>query len=56
MIGCGALTVERLSERGPIGRRSRYGVYEYICDCICGYMCIFVRFVLNEYVVSIDGT
>jgi hypothetical protein len=55
MIGCGALTAVRLSERGPTGRWSRYGIYVCICDCIYGYMCIFVWFVLNDYVVSIDG-
>jgi hypothetical protein len=29
-------------------------VYVYICDCICGYMCIFV-WLLNECVISVDG-
>jgi hypothetical protein len=29
-------------------------VYVYICDSICGYMCVFV-WLLNECVISIDG-
>jgi hypothetical protein len=45
----------RLSGRGPTGRWSRYGVYVYICDCVYGYMCVFVWFLLNEYAISVDG-
>jgi hypothetical protein len=29
--------------------------YVYICECIYGYMCIFVWFLLNECVISVDG-
>jgi hypothetical protein len=25
------------------------------CDCIYGYMCICVWFLLNEYAISVDG-
>jgi hypothetical protein len=28
---------------------------ELFCDCIYGYMCIYVWFVLNEYAISVDG-
>jgi hypothetical protein len=28
---------------------------ELFCDCIYGYMCIYVRFLLNEYAISVDG-
>jgi hypothetical protein len=28
---------------------------ELFCDCIYGYMCIYVWFLLNEYAISVDG-